>query len=195
MDFSLIQHFGYAEMYEWKTKQSDRFGYVVELDTEEPDKIVKATNARKVIGVSSINYAELSDNPTKWPKSYYRDPVGDTYMLKKTICRGTKKYNQIDEFAYISTKKDEIYIPREFEKWDKEQKYVQRVDRQDWSPVTLIGKALVYDFGECNDLYCQLYKGNDESRIGTVVSVYNKSLPKYRVIGRYSKNTLLIFFK
>ena len=95
MDFSLIQHFGYAEMYEWKTKQSDRFGYLVELDNEEPDKIVKATNPRKVIGVSSINYAELSDNPTKWPKSYYRDPVGDTYMLKKTICRGTKKYNQI----------------------------------------------------------------------------------------------------
>ena len=58
-----------------------------------------------------------------------------------------------------------------------------------------LGKALVYDFGECNDLYCQLYKGNDESRIGTVVSVYNKSLPKYRVIGRYSKNTLLILFK
>ena len=41
MDFSLIQHFGYAEMYEWKTKQSDRFGYLVELDNEEPIKSSK----------------------------------------------------------------------------------------------------------------------------------------------------------
>ena len=65
MDYSLIQHFGFAEMYEWKTPQNDRFGYLVELDTEIPNKIIKAKNPKNVIGVASISYATLSDKDLK----------------------------------------------------------------------------------------------------------------------------------
>ena len=196
MNISLIQNFGYSEMYEWKEKQNDRFGYLVELDTEARDKIIKARNANDVIGVSSINFAYLSDNPEFWHKRYYRDAVGDTYMQQKIISRGTKKYNQIDEYAFISTSKDTIYVPREFEYFDENQKYVQRIDRLEWSPVTLLGKAIVIDDGECGDsLYCQLYNGSDETKFGTVVPVYDDSLPKYRILTRYSQKTLLILFK
>lgn len=197
MDFSLIQHFGYAEMYEWKTHQTERFGYLVELSDDEPDKIVKAVNPTNVIGVSSINFANLSDNPDKWFKIYYRDVVGDTYMTQKTISRGKKKYNHVDEFAFISTEKDVIYVPKEFTEYDKTKQYVQRIDRPEWVPVTLIGKTIVIDNGECNnyDLYCQLYNGTDESKFGTVVPVYDEHLPKYRILARYSPKTLLILFK
>lgn len=195
MDFSLIQQFGYAEMYEWKTKQAERFGYLVEFDNVETNKIVKATNPNNVIGVSTINFASLSDNPKRWPQAYYRDPIGDTYMSRKPISKGIKKYNQLEEFAYISTKREEKFVPKEYTGWDKEKNYIQRIDRTEWSPVTLIGKALVYDYGQCEQLYCQLYKGDDQKKIGTVVPVYDETLPKYRVIGRYSKNTLLILFK
>lgn len=195
MDFSLVQHFGYAEMYEWKTLQNDRFGYLVELDNEETNKIIKAKNPNNVIGVSSINFTALSDNPNRWVKSYYRNPVGDTYMTKKIIGRGKKKYNQIDEFAFISTEKNIIFVPKEFKYYDDKKEYSPRIDRKEWSPVTLIGKSIVIDDGECNDLYCQLYNGTDESKFGTVVPVYDESLPKYRVLERYSSKTLLILFK
>lgn len=195
MDFSLVQHFGYAEMYEWKTLQENRFGYLVELDDKETNKIIKAKNPNNVIGVSSINFASLSDNPNRWHKSYYRNDVGDTYLNKKIISFGKKKYNQIDEFAFISTEKNAAYIPKEFENYDNKKKYLQRIDRPEWSPVTLIGKSIVIDNGECNGLYCQLYNGTDESKFGTVVPVYDESLPKYRILERYSSKTLLILFK
>ena len=195
MDYSLIQHFGFAEMYEWKTPQNDRFGYLVELDTEIPNKIIKAKNPKNVIGVASISYATLSDNPTIWPKSYHRDPAGDTYMIQKTIARGVKQYDHLEEFAFISTSKDKIYAPKEYIKYDKDRQYVQRVDRSEWSPVTLLGKAIVYDYGTCTDLYCQLYNGDEEDKFGTVVPVYDESLPKYRILNRYAPKTLVILCK
>lgn len=198
MELSLIQNFGYCEMYECATTQKDRFGRFVTFDKTDTDKITFAAPGDYVIGVSSINFAELSDNPKQWPAKYYRDQYGDCVLDPTYIAVGHKKYDQMNEMAYISTEKLNSYRPRQFKYYDKNKKYVERIDRLEWCPVTLIGKAMVIDDGTCvPGQYCQLYSGNDESRYGTAESWPSGGdmTNRWYVIERFSKNTIKILYK
>lgn len=196
MDLKLVQPFGYGEMYEWAAIPNEKFGHLVTFDDIQHDKVRYAKPGEYIIGVSSINFKELSDNDNKWFAKYWRDKFGDCVLKEIDIAVGKKEYDQIDEFAYIKTSKVHTYNPREYDDYDKDVKYVERIDRQEWIPVILLGKVIIVDDGNCKSgEWCQIYNGADEAKFGTVVPWDGKTNQRWYVIRRFSENTIKILYK
>jgi len=200
MNKNYVNKVGYAEMYEWKPDYYLKYiGRLVDLDSDDPSKIVLAHNTNDPIGVTSINFLCVSNNPNEWHDKYAKNNMGDTLMNSVEIAYATNEYDQVKEFAFMSTKKANVYMPQESKDFDKTKKYVERLDRIEWSPVVLLGRCIVFDNGTCgeNDKYCQLYTGNEENLFGSVVPAkdFTGKTRNYRIIRRYSEKTLEIFFK
>ena len=90
--------FGYAEMYEWYSVPDANicpFGRLVQFNSELPFTIEFATNYKKIIGVSTINSVEKSDEPKYWPYRYLFNEYGDIYLEKKIIASASKEYDEL----------------------------------------------------------------------------------------------------
>lgn len=197
MNLNLVQNFGYAEMYEFAENPKEKFGRFVTFDKEVPNKIKFASKNDFIIGVSSINFNGLSDNLKYWRSKYCRDMYGDCYLNSVTLAKGKKVYNSIEEMAYIETSKVDTYKPKQFDYFNDDQEYIERIDRIEWVPVTLLGKAIVVDNGNCNPGdWCQLYDGDDESLLGTAIKWNgDKNVLRWHVLERYSIKTIKILYK
>lgn len=191
--------FGYAEMYEWySVPDADicPFGRLVQFNSELPFTIEFATNYKKIIGVSTINSVEKSDEPKYWPYRYLFNEYGDIYLEKKIIASASKEYDELEEISYIKTSKEEVLTPIVNKNYDPDKKYIVRSHRNEWCQVTLLGKAIIEDNGECKaGEYCTLYSGNDREKIGTVVPAKEDDEFKLYVMNRVSNKTILVFFK
>lgn len=106
----------YAEMFEWadgNPDNEDRVGYSVVLVGE---KIRIAGESDQPIGVISGNPAVLADSgETRWVEKYLRDEFNRPVVDDK----GVRVLNPI---------------------YDPEHAYIPRQQRQEWSPVGLVGK-------------------------------------------------------
>lgn len=187
----ITNNFGYTEMYEWDTVHEQPYGYFVEFGNI--DKIVRAKNPEKVIGVTTVcSTTNISDNPSHWPKENITNEFGDVRVHKKQIVEGHKVYDDKNEFTYIKTSLKEKYVPNKHPMFIQQKRYIKRSSRKEWVPVTLIGKCIVRDNGLCKPgQYCTVYAGNEEDKIGTAVP----SDTGWRVLNRYSKNTIMILYK
>ena len=89
------------------------------------------------------------------------------------------------------------YVYYEYDRiYDPDKKYIVRSHRNEWCQVTLLGKAIIEDNGECKaGEYCTLYSGNDIEKIGTVVPAKEDDEFKLYVMNRVSNKTILVFFK
>ena len=194
-----LNEFGFSEMYEWSTiPKNCRYGRIVQFNDEDSNLIQLAKNNTDIIGVTTINTVVTSDlSEDRWIAKYIFDEYGDFYMQEKIIAIGTKAFDNVNEFAYISTRKQKIYEQIEYEKFDPTKEYIPRNNRAEWIRVNLIGKCIVEDFGSCeNSKYCKLYSGDDENLYGSVVPAdENDNCPKWRILYRFSEKTLMIFFK
>ena len=116
MNDKLVYKFGYSEMYEWTVYPGDtnKFGRFVQFNSIEHDKINLAIDPKaSILGVSTINYVTLSDNPDTWTKKYLSNEYGDIFMTKERLAVCQKQYNQVEEFSDIHTFPYEQYIPVE----------------------------------------------------------------------------------
>lgn len=198
-NYELLQKFGFCEMYEWANVPEERLGLFVTFDREKPNKIVPfgETKDGKVLGVTSINSVIDSDNPGVWKYAYLCNEYGDPYLKKEKLAVGQKVYDQVLEFNYIQTRPWEHYIPIENKFFNKELKYIPRTSRVEWSRVTLMGKAIVKDNGNCvPGQYCSPYTGKLKKNFGMAVPTSESTAEeKYYVLDRISKNTILILVK
>ena len=199
MSENLIQPFGYTEMYEWvKTPSDERFGLFVQFSKRYPNMIEPYHAEDAVLaGVSSICSVIDSDNPEVWKYAYLCNEYGDPYLKKEKLAVGQKVYDQVLEFNYIQTRPWEHYIPIENKFFNKELKYIPRTSRVEWSRVTLMGKAIVKDNGNCiPGQYCSPYTGKLKKNFGMAVPTSESTAEeKYYVLDRISKNTILILVK
>ena len=104
MNDKLVNKFGYSEMYEWTIYPGDtnKVGRFVQFNSIEHDKINLAVDPKApILGVSTINYVTLSDNPDAWSKKYLSNEYGDIFMTKERLAVGQKQYDQIEEFSYV----------------------------------------------------------------------------------------------
>lgn len=199
MNEKLVNKFGFAEMYEWTIYpgDDDKYGRFVQFNAKEHDKINLAYDHNMpILGVSSINYSIASDNPDVWHNKYMSNEYGDIYMTKERLAVGQKQYDQVEEFSYIRTFPYEQYIPIENKEYDKNVKYSKRSSRNEWVPVTMIGKAIVKDNGKCvSGSYCvpQFSEINSEAGIAVPGNVNDKNA--YYVLKRVSNNTIMILMK
>jgi len=199
MNFNYVQKFGYAEMYELNDPNQNIYGRFVTFDKDNPSKIKlvdSKVQKNEILGVTTINFYGLSDNPLEWHEKYLHDDFGDTYMKEENIIKGKKDYDEVLELSYMKTFKDTIYEPIINEKYDKDKKYNQRIDRYEWIAVTLIGKCIIQDDGSCKSGdWCTIYNGNNSDLFGTAKKCNGYSDIKYYVIDRVSDDTILINFK
>lgn len=194
MDENLVHKFGYAEMYEFANKDEAYIGRFVQFDGT--DKIKLCDDPYKVIGVTTVNKVSLSDNPEEWPKKYLCDIYGDTFIQNKHLAKAEKIKDE-NGFEFIRTFKTTKNEPFLNENYDKtKEPYIQRIFREEWKQVTILGKCIVEDDGTLQSgMYCTIYNGDDPEKIGTAVKAHRDSQIKYYVISRYSEKTCLILFK
>lgn len=199
MNEKYINKFGVSEMYEWDIFPGveNKFGRFVQFNKLNTDKINLAyDNNLDVIGVSSVNYSVVSDNPSEWHLRYMANDYGDIYMQKERLAVGNKTYDQIEEFSYIRTFPYEQYIPIENKAYNKQAKYNKRTNRNEWIAVTMLGKAIVQDNGKCKPgEYCvpQFSEITDEAGLAVPGNKDDKNA--YYVLKRISDKTIMILMR
>ena len=192
---------GYGEYYEWEknfVKQGEdaKLGYFISFSKEEKNKICKCTDPSKVIGVSSFSSCCLSDLPEFWPNKYIKNEYGRAIIVNENVGAGKLEYDEELDLEYISTSKKTIITPVINPDFDNKRDYIRRNGRIEWQNVTILGKCIVQDYGECEPGdYCTIYKGIEEDRIGTAMKAKDNDINKYYVIDRISEKTILILFK
>lgn len=199
MNERLINRFGYSEMYEWTIYPGDdnKFGRFVQFNEIEHEKINLVRNSKTpVIGVSSINYVTVSDNPEYWKNKYLFNEYGDIFMTKERLAVGQKQYDQVEEFSYIHTFPYEQYIPVENNLFDKNKNYIKRSCRNEWTSVTIYGKAIVKDNGQCvPGGYCKPMFSDINEEAGIAIPANKNDNDSFYVIDRISNTTIMIFVK
>lgn len=197
MNINLVQPFGYAEMFELANIEKYAYGRFVGFDYNEPEKITWTNDYDNLIGVTSANFSYLSNLYNEWPYKYLYDQYGDIYIKSDICAKGKIDYDDINEIPYLKTYKEERHIPVINKKYNDQFNYIPRNSRQEWIPVTILGRCIVEDDESCiPGKYCYLYNGDDQSLYGTVT--LNKPIKEYKgwkVLKRISKNTIMIFIK
>lgn len=199
MNDKLVNKFGYSEMYEWTVfpGQENKFGRFVQFNKIESDKInLTYDNETPIVGVTSINYVEASDNPEFWSKKYMSNEYGDIYMTKERLAVGNKVYDQVEEFSYIHTFPYEQYIPVQNTEFKKELEYIKRSDRTEWVNVIIAGKAIVKDNGKCKPGdYCKPNFSEINEDAGIAIPADKNDKNSFYVLKRISETTIMIFVR
>ena len=98
MNEKLVNKFGISEMYEWNIYpgNENKLGRFVQFNKINTDKINLAYDKDSdIIGVSTVNYTVVSDNPDDWHLRYLTNEFGDTFMQKERLAVGNKVYDQV----------------------------------------------------------------------------------------------------
>ena len=192
---SLIQNFGYSEMYEWSNVSNRNFGIFVQFDKRNPNKIEPYTGDGVLLGVSTICSVLESDDPDNWKYAYIVNEVGDFYLKEETLAVGIKDYDQNEEMSFIKTQPWKHYVKVEVDGFDSSKKYVRRSDRAEWVRVNVLGKVIVRDNGQCMPgEFCEpVVDTMDREFIGTAKPAEKESKqPKFYVLERVSSHSILI---
>lgn len=195
---SLINPVGYSEMYEWSQIPPDSpYGYFVRMDPDQHDKIDFVRSASQdILGVTTIQAQDTSDDPENWKYAYLCNEVGDRFMRNERIAVGVKVYDQLNEFSYINTRPYDHYVSVPTENYNPEKQYVKRSNRREWVRVNLIGKCIVRDNGQCKaGEYCQpsTQNGKSKKNIGIAEPAeWNTIGWKFYVTQRITPNTIEI---
>lgn len=172
----------YAEYFEWldgNPGNEDRVGFFVTLDGE---KIRIATSADTyLLGVVSATPTVIGDS--------YQDDWNGKYVTDQW---GRIQYHYVDVPATLDSNGQIItparkdYVPIFNPDWNPEIDYIPREQRQEWSPVGMVGKLLVRDDGTCQvNGFCQ---PND-------AGIATASPEGYRVMARVAPNNVRVLVK
>jgi len=190
---NLQNKFGYSEMYEWSELFKYNiipFGRFVTFSKNEIGKINLATDNDFIIGVTTINFACVSDDPDEWQGKYICNQYGDILLEEKDIAHAENEYDNKEEFKYIKTVYNKQIGPVINEDYKENLSYVKRSNRNEWVRVNILGKCIVVDDGTLNaGDWCTV--GKD----GIATQANMNSINKYYVIDRLTEETIMIFFK
>ena len=190
------QPFGYAELYELEDSSNRKYGRFVGFSYNSPDKICYSNDINNVIGVTSINFAYLSNLYQEWPNKNIYNEFGQINLQQKKLAKCKLEYNDIDEISYIRTYEEINDVPVINDQYNDNLEYISRKERNEWIPVTLLGKCIVEDDGSCiPGEKCYLYEGDNNELKGTVTLTFNPNQQGWKVLKRISKNTIMIFLK
>jgi len=198
--------FGISELFEWgeeikidKEHPEDQIQFIcklVQFSEQYPHTVIRARNTKNLVGISTINSEIKASNPQEWSGKYLMNEYGDLYLKQEDSAYGVKEYDSVNEFSYISTKQKTLHIPLINSNYDPDREYLPRTKRPEWVTVTLLGKAIIEDNGQCKaGEYCTLYKGDDEKLFGTVIPATDEDTFKLYVLQRISDHTIIVFYQ
>ena len=152
----------YAEYFEWNDgnlSNEKRYGYAVSLVGDK----IEISNSN-IIGIVSPNPGVIADTQSfNWKNTFLLDEFGrkiiDTYKVYKVNSGQTEVYINDNEVAYLEypSGKNTIgtfynddlndkefiknkNVPRINPNYDKDQEYLSRKERKEWSPIGMLGK-------------------------------------------------------
>lgn len=198
---SIVQSFGYTEMYEWNVTPTDparRLGVFVQFSKRSPDKIeIYDDPTAQITGVTTVCSTITSDDPEAWPLAYKHDEIGDYYVKLERLAVGVKQYDQDLEMSYIKTQPYDHYVKVINPLYDSTRKYIKRSKRVEWVRVNILGKVIVRDDGTCvPGEYCTPKVSEDYSECGLATKyVDGMTTPKYYVMSRVTDHSVMIQFK
>lgn len=182
-------------MYEISPNETSKnlWGKFVQFDPMYTDKIMLAHTHHCLIGVTSPNFLSTSDNLKEWPNKYVCNDYNDPLMRNVKIVKATCYWDDKHEMEIIKTEPEYVYNPIISTQYDKDKEYVQRLDRDTWYNVILLGKCIVTDNGHCiPGEYCEPYCGSDMKLFGTAVPSINSQWKRFYVMSRISEKTIMI---
>jgi len=183
----------YAEYFEWEDgniDNEDRVGYFVTLNDQ---KIKKATSEDYILGVVSGTASIIGNGDECWRGKFIHDDFGrliyetvdDEYVETKSLFN--EDTNETEYIQEVKTRT--ISVPKINPNYNKNNTYIQRADRKEWSAVGMLGVVYVRDDGTCKvNEYCKCNNG---------IATYTKhnDINSYRVIKRITNNIIQIVLK
>ena len=189
--------FGYSEMFEWGEvvdSNVSKISKFVQFSEKHPHTVILARDTSNIVGVSTMIAAYVASNPTQWPYKYVFNEYGDLYLEEKNIGIGEKAYDSVNEINYMQTHQQKVFMPIVNPNYDSNKQYIPRTSRNEWTRVTILGKAIVEDNGKCEPgKYCTVYTGDDKTLYGSAMPCSKKTNIKFYVLERLSEHTILIF--
>jgi len=189
---------GISEMFEWGEQISQEFPYhckLVQFDKENPHCVIRARNTNNIVGISSIGSGIKASNSNIWPFKYIINEYGDLYLRKTDIGEALKKYDSINEISYLETYKKSVILPVINPNYNDNNEYIKRSSRSEWCTVTILGKAILEDNGQCiPGQYCTLYQGENDRMFGTVIPAKETDKFKLYVLNRLSDHTIIVLY-
>ena len=174
----------YAEYFEWadgNTSNEDRRGKFVTL---KKNKISIAKSGDYILGIVSSNAAVVGNAyGDQWQGMYLTDEWGNYITETVEVDNYTENGDGTKVKSGTTHTETRLKINPDY---DSSEKYIPREDRQEWSPIGMLGQLIVLDDGTCEvDGYCTCNNNG----------IATKSTTGYRVIDRISKDKVLIIFK
>jgi|LakMenEpi03Aug12_release.lakeMendotaPanAssembly.Ray.scaffolds.fasta_scaffold14338_10 hypothetical protein len=149
----------YAECFEWldgNPNNEDRVGFTVVLENGKIRKAIETDNELNIIGVISKNPTVVGDaQPNSWQGKFVRDDFGRVQFENLVSYRWEEiKEDGSKEFKGCVPSRDGITPPENAEEYyhdypiynnsfDKEEIYIPRTDRKEWSTVGMMGKLRI----------------------------------------------------
>lgn len=177
----------YAEFFEWadsNVENEDRIGYFVTFDNGK--MIRKATKEDDyILGIVSANPCIIGNGDEEWQGRYILDDFG-RYILETVDCTESVINSETGEKEEIIVKKVKW---KENPDYNSELEYTQRLDRQEWSAIGMMGVLSVRDDGTCQvNGYCTVSDGG-------IATSCERGVNTYRVLERVTENIVKVLFK
>lgn len=195
----------YSELFEWidgNINNEDRRGYFVTLDGDK----IRIANSEDdyILGIVSATPSVLGDSyfGSNWHGKYLTDIFGtiitetihveekpicikEEYIDKRVLEDGTvKEYIEPAQYEIIPAHDETIPVINP--DYDPEREYIDRLNRQEWTPIGMMGKLVVIDDGTCKvNGYCKVSSNG----------IATNSENGYRVMSRLDDTHIRILFK
>lgn len=181
-------------MYEWyEVPLREPFGRFVQFCKEDPEKIEYYDGKGPLLGITTIQSTITSDDPEEWKYSYMCSEVGDRFLKEHNLAVGIKQYDQFLELSYIKTQPYKTYKTVPNQAIDPKLKYEKRTNRKEWVRVSLIGKVIVRDNGECvPGQYCMPNVTDLNIDAGIAIPWNGSNTIRFYILRRLTKNTIEI---
>lgn len=170
---------GYAEMFETLDGRALDCGFFVTLRGR---RVRRAnTQDRYILGVTTATSAVLGNaGEFRWKNKFLTDEWG-RIQYKDVLIPATT-----DEKGNIIVPEHKESQPVLNPRWNKDELYIPRAEREEWVAVAIMGQVLVRDDGTCQENgYCMV---NDRG----IATTSNRG---YRVMERTGANQVLILLK
>jgi len=187
----------YAEFFEWEDANSNNEDRVGKFVTTNGEKISIATsNEDYILGIVSGQPFVLGNGDCDtWNKMYLRDDFGRiiTEPAPKIELQINDKTGEITEKQIIDQNGNLVYEgtrPKLNPDYDSSKPYISRFERQEWSPIGMLGVLSVWQDGslEVNGYCCC----NSE---GIATSCGEDTKNSYRVVKIISDNVARVILK
>ena len=177
----------YAEFFEWadgNVDNEDRIGYFVTFDNGKMIRIATKEDDY-ILGIVSANPCIIGNGDEEWQGRYVLDDFG-RYILETVDCTESVINSETGEKEEVIVKKAKW---KENPDYNSELEYIQRLDRQEWSAIGMMGVLSVRDDGTCQvNGYCTVSDGG-------IATSCERGVNTYRVLERVTENIVKVLFK